>query len=205
MKTLIINSYRVTPEAKIEPYIKCIKEFSSFQVVNDVELFSYVQYIDFDALILSGSADLIVRGAYSKSYIEFLRYNTIPCLGICYGHQIMAKAFGVTISSYLKRIESNETVRIIKNNLLFKDLPPEILVAENHLEYVALNELASAGFEVLANSPSCEVEAIKHIEKPFYGVQFHPERSGAIGKTIFRNFFDIINQRKARTDSSARL
>ncbi len=205
MKTLIINSYRVTPEAKIEPYIKCIKEFSSFQVINDVELFSYVQYIDFDALILSGSADLITRGAYSKSYVEFLRYNSIPCLGICYGHQILAKAFGVSISAYLKRIERNETVRIIKNDLFLKDLPPEIIVAENHLEYVALNELASAGFEVLANSPSCEVEAIKHIEKPFYGVQFHPERSGTIGKTIFRNFFDIINQRKTRTDNSTRL
>jgi len=205
MKTLIINSYRVTPEVKIEPYIECVKEFSSFQVINDVKLFSHIQYIDFDALILSGSADLITRGAYSKSYVEFLRYNTIPCLGICYGHQIMAKAFGVTISSSLKRIESNETVRIIKNNPLFKDLLPEILVTESHLEYVALNGLASAGFEVLANSPSCEVEAIKHIEKPFYGVQFHPERSGSIGKTIFRNFFDIINQRKARTDSSARL
>lgn len=205
MKILIINSYRVTPEAKIEPYIECVKEFSSFQVINDVELFSHIQYIDFDALILSGSADLITRGAYSKSYIEFLRYNTIPCLGICYGHQIMAKAFGVTISSYLKRIESNETVRIIKNNLLFKDLPPEILVTESHLEYITLNGLASAGFEVLANSPSCEVEAIKHIEKPFYGVQFHPERSGMIGKTIFKNFFDIVNQRKVSTDSSARL
>lgn len=56
--------------------------------------------------------------------------------------------------------------------------------------------MASAGFEVLANSASCEVEAIKHIEHCFYGIQFHPERSGAIGETIFRNFFDIVREIK---------
>lgn len=192
MKTLIVNSYRVNPEEKILSYIEVVKKFSEYRVVTDIKLFSRAEYMDYDALILSGSADLITRGAWSKTYYEFLRYNTIPCLGICYGHQMLAKAFGGEVFAGLKKIEGTETIRIIKNDALFKDLAEEILVTENHLEHVNLRSLAYAGFEVLANSPSCEVEAIKHIEKLFYGVQFHPERSGLVGETIFKNFFDIV-------------
>jgi GMP synthase (glutamine-hydrolysing) len=196
MKTLIINSYRINTEEKITPYIELVKKFSGYRVVPDVKLFSRAEFMDYDALILSGSADLITRGAWSKTYYEFLRYNTIPCLGICYGHQMLAKAFGGNIFAGLKRIQGTETVRIIKNDALFKDLSSEITVVESHLEHVDLGSLSYAGFEVLANSPSCEVEAIKHIEKLIYGVQFHAERSGLVGETIFKNFFDIVKGRK---------
>lgn len=195
MKTLIVNSYRVKHDEKILPYIEIVKKFSEYRVVSDVKLFSRTEYMDYNALILSGSADLITRGAWSKTYYEFLRYNTIPCLGICYGHQMLAKAFGGEVFAGLKRIEGIETVRIIKNDPLFKDLAEEMLVTENHLEHVDLRSLSYAGFELLANSPSCEVEVIKHIEKLFYGVQFHPERSGLVGETIFKNFFDIVKDK----------
>lgn len=196
MKTLIINSYRVNPDTKITPVVEAVDKFSNLQIINDVELYSYLDFIDCDALVLSGSGDLISRGAYSKSYVEFLRYNTIPCLAICYGHQILAKAFGINVYSGLSRIERNEVVRIIKNDRIFKNLPPEISVAESHLEYIDPKDLPAARFELLANSASCEVEAIKHIDKCFYGFQFHPERSGPIGETIFKNFYDIIAEKK---------
>jgi GMP synthase (glutamine-hydrolysing) len=196
MKTLIVNSYRVNTEAKILPFVEMVNKFSNFQVIADIELYSQLGFVNYDALVLSGSADLISRGAYSKSYIEFLHYNTIPCLGICYGHQMLAKVFGVNIYSGLTRVERNEIVRIIKPDRIFKNLPPEISVLESHIEYVDANSLAAAGFESLATSPSCEVEVIKHIEKCFYGVQFHPERSGTIGETIFKNFFDIVTDKK---------
>jgi len=201
MKTLIVNSYRANSEQKIYPFIGIVEKFGSYQVVNDVELFSYIQFVDYDAVILSGSGDLISRGAYSKTYIEFLKYNKIPCLGVCYGHQMLAKALGVEVFSGLNRIERIETIRIIKNNRLFKDLPPEISVVESHIEHVDMAGLSSAGFEVLANSTTCEVEAMKHIEHCFYGVQFHPERSGIIGETIFKNFFDIVRDKKSGSEN----
>jgi len=197
MKTLIVNSYRNDIEQKINRVIEVVQKFSSFQVVNDVGLFDPERFIDYDAIVLSGSGDLLSRGAYSKTYIGFLRHNTIPCLGICYGHQMLAQAFGGKIFCGLRRIEYNETVRIIKNNRLFKDLPSEISVVESHIEHVDLSSLSIAGFEVLANSASCDVESIKHIEHYFYGVQFHPERSGVVGETIFKNFFDVVREKKS--------
>lgn len=205
MKTLIVNSYRINSEEKIAPFIEMVDRFSDLQVVTDVDLYSQIGFIDYDALVLSGSGDLISHGAYSKSYLEFLRYNIIPCLAVCYGHQILAKACGVNVLSGLNRIERNETIRIIHNDRIFQDLPPEISVVESHIEYVDPRGLAAAGFTLLATSPSCEVEAIKHIEKCFYGVQFHPERSGVIGQQIFKNFYEIIGEKRCGSNSTSRL
>ncbi len=50
-------------------------------------------------------------------------------------------------------------------------------LAENHYDYVLKENLDAGGFHsCLQIQPSCEVEAVKHKTKPFYGVQFHPER-----------------------------
>ncbi len=196
MFTLIVNSYRIQPEQKIAPYVEMVKKFSLYRVINDVEVYNNASLQECNALILSGSPDLITKGIYSRRYLEFLHHNSLPCLGICYGHQMLAKAFGGTVLSGKERIEREAVVRIIKDDPLFQGLPPEILVAESHLEYVSLESLTVAGFEVLANSPSCEVEAMRHLELPIYGVQFHPERSGSIGEIIFQNFFDIVRKSK---------
>ena len=54
---------------------------------------------------------------------------------------------------------------------------------------------------LLADSASCEVEAVKHKSKPFYGVQFHPERinvkseSHPEGHKVIENFFRNVVQR----------
>ncbi|MEO0131491.1 MAG: gamma-glutamyl-gamma-aminobutyrate hydrolase family protein [candidate division WOR-3 bacterium] len=193
MKTIIVNSYRINPEEKIAHYIECVSKHSDFVVITDVRIYDF-DVTDYDALILSGSPDLVSRGGFSKSYLEFLKYNRLPTLGICYGHQLLAKAFGADINSHRCRIEGEVTVRIVKPDPIFEGLPTEFLVQESHQEYVEKSSLARAGFELLAVSDSCEVEAIKHIEYCLYGVQFHPERSGSNGQLIFDNFFAIIKK-----------
>ncbi|MCS7258233.1 MAG: gamma-glutamyl-gamma-aminobutyrate hydrolase family protein [candidate division WOR-3 bacterium] len=193
MKTIIVNSYRVNPDERIIPYIECVSKHSEFVVVPDVVIYDF-DTSDYDALILSGSPDLISCGAFSKSYLEFLKYNRLPTLGICYGHQLLAKAFGAKISSQKYPIEKEELIRIIKLDPIFAGLDSEFIAQESHREYVEKESLVKAGFELLAVSESCEVEAIKHIEYFFYGVQFHPERSGRNGQIIFENFFNLVRK-----------
>ena len=44
-------------------------------------------------------------------------------------------------------------------------------------------------FELLASSKDCKVQAMKHKNKPFYGLQFHPEvEHTEYGEKMFKNF-----------------
>lgn len=195
MKTLIINSYHTDSDKKIEPYVKLVSLFSEYKVEKDVNLHKAYDLEHYDALILSGSPNLISLGGYSKRYVEFLRNLRIPTLGICYGHQILAFAFGAEIKSG-KRIEGYETIRIFEFKDLFKDLPKEIIVVESHQEYITLESLSKTEFWLIAESDSCPIEAIRHSHLPLYGTQFHFERSGDIGEKIMNNFYKNIVRRR---------
>lgn len=197
MKTLIINCYRELTDKKIKNYCELIDNFSSYEVVYDKDVKKNFKVNDYNAVIISGSEDYISKGKYFKDFLKFLKSIKIPVLGICYGHQIIAKAFGVEIIHGLKKIikpypKNPEEVFILNKNKIFHGLDNKINVYESHIEYINPEYLSKFGFKLLANSKSCPVETIKHLDKHLYGVQFHIERSGETGKKILRNFFEFV-------------
>ena len=68
-----------------------------------------------------------------------------------------------------------------------------IPLAQWHYDYVLRESLDQVGLVLLADSNSCEVEAIKHKHKPFYGVQFHPERVDIKGESHLEGYKVIEN------------
>ncbi len=197
MKTLIINCYRELPDKKIKNYCELIDNFSPYEVVYDKDVKKNFEVNDYNAVIISGSENCISKKQFSPDFLEFLKQISIPVLGICYGHQIIAKAFGVEIIHGLEKIikpypKNPEEVFILNKDEIFHGLDNKINVYESHKEYVKPKYLSKFGFKLLANSKSCSIEAIKHLDKPLYGVQFHIERSGETGKKIVRNFFEFV-------------
>lgn len=197
MKTLIINCYRELPDKKIKNYCELIDNFSPYEVVYDKDVKKNFKVNDYNAVIISGSENCISKKQFSPDFLEFLKQISIPVLGICYGHQIIAKAFGVEIIHGLEKIikpypKNPEEVFILNKDEIFHGLDNNISVYESHIEYVNPEYLSKFGFKLLANSKSCSIEAIKHLDKPLYGVQFHIERSGETGKKIVRNFFEFV-------------
>lgn len=197
MKTLIINCYRELPDKKIKNYCELISNFSPYDVVYDKDVKKNFKVNDYNAVIISGSENCISKKQFSPDFLEFLKQINIPVLGICCGHQIIAKAFGVEIIHGLEKIikpypKNPEEVFILNKDEIFHGLDNKINVYESHKEYVKPKYLSKFGFKLLANSKSCSIEAIKHLDKPLYGVQFHIERSGETGKKIVRNFFEFV-------------
>lgn len=71
------------------------------------------------------------------------------------------------------------------NSVLFNELKPDSFVYFVHSYYAALcNETAATTNYVLPYSSALQ-------KNNFYAVQFHPEKSGAIGETILNNFVNI--------------
>ncbi|MBU2597976.1 MAG: gamma-glutamyl-gamma-aminobutyrate hydrolase family protein [Actinobacteria bacterium] len=204
MKTLIVNCYRKTPDKSIENYCKLIGNFSLYDVVYDKDIKEDFKIDNYNAIVISGSENCISKKQYSPDFLEFLKQISIPVLGICYGHQIIAKALGVEVKRGTKMIkmpcpenptDHGEKVHIIDKDEIFIGLDNKIDVFESHQEYVNPEYLDKFRIKLLASSKSCPVEAFKHLKRPLYGVQFHIERSGETGKKIMRNFYELVVQK----------
>ena len=205
-KTLVVNS---SLNGKVtEDLLDALGKFSKCSVVNfgDISM-DYLIGKDIDAVVISGSAARIVNPLDRAKFegVEWLiKCCNLPILGICFGHQLLCWSLGAEVSSLPEQILSRfEDVKVIQQDEIFAGFKEEqtIPLAENHYDYVLKDSLENAGFTLLADSASCEVEAVKHKIKPFYGVQFHPERATINnqtrpeGYTVIENFFTNIVKR----------
>jgi GMP synthase-like glutamine amidotransferase len=204
-RTLLVNcSYT----GKVsEDLFKAVGQFSEITVASFKNIVANFQITrDIDAIVLSGSAARIVqasdRGKF-ENVEQLIRNCSLPLLGICFGHQILCWALGAEVGPLPNQVASRfEEVRIIRSNEIFAGFKQgqTILLAENHYDYVLKDSLDDAGFTLLADSASCEVEAVKHNCKPFFGVQFHPERIAINNQThpdghhIIENFYKIVKE-----------
>jgi len=117
----------------------------------------------------------------------------IPILGICLGHQIIAKHFNGKIDKGKISEYSRVKIKITEENDIFQGIGKEMIVWESHNDEVT--EIPE-NFIKLAYSEICRYEAIKHKEKKIYGVQFHPEVSHTPrGSEILKNFIKICNKK----------
>jgi GMP synthase-like glutamine amidotransferase len=83
-------------------------------------------------------------------------------------------------------------IRRVKDDPLFDGLPPAMTMRCAH--YCEVKRLPP-GFEVLACSGHSPIEAMRHVDRPLYGVQFHPEKYEAPwldGKRLLENFAAIV-------------
>ncbi len=113
----------------------------------------------------------------------------VPVLGICYGAQLMTLQQGGRVEKADKREFGKALLEVRDDTGLFASYELD------HAEYQVwmshgdrIEELAP-GFEVTATSEHSPMAAIRHGEKPFFGVQFHPEVAHTlIGNDVLRNF-----------------
>ena len=95
-----------------------------------------------------------------------------PVLGICYGHQVMARALGGRVEPTGLREYGRTTLRVGTPGTLLADLPQEETVWMSHGDTVTG---APDGFVVTASTTSTPVAAMEDPSRGLFGVQFHPE------------------------------
>ena len=147
-----------------------------------------------DGLVLSGGAPRVGldAGAMGRNG-EYIDRAGVPVLGICAGHQFMALHLGGEARP-AKVPEFGKTRLVVdRPDALFEGLPPTFEVWESHNDEVTA---VPAGFEVLAHSGNCGVQAMRSLERPLFGVQFHPEvEHTQFGVDIFKNFLKACGGR----------
>lgn len=143
----------------------------------------------FSGIIITGASILLTKEenlARYKEIFSFIKELDKPILGICLGHQILGLLYGADITLG-DTIDRKEAIEIINQDQLFKGIASGSLFQEAHSEYITV----AKDFDLLAKSNSCENEAMKYRGKNIYGVQFHPEESGAQGMQLINNFLAL--------------
>lgn len=96
----------------------------------------------------------------------------IPILGICYGMQLVCRSQGGRVRPGESREFGRTDCRVLDNERLFAGIPPEVTVWMSHGDQV---DDPGGMFLSLAETDACPHAAVKHRERPIYGLQFHPE------------------------------
>ena len=109
-----------------------------------------------------------------------------PMLGICYGHQLMARQLGGEVVPAEKREYGRADLNVIENTVLFEGEPRRLQCWMSHGDTVLA---PPPGFQVLAVTETTPVAAMGNPARRIYGVQFHPEVAHTpFGKELLRRF-----------------
>lgn len=115
----------------------------------------------------------------------------IPILGVCLGHQGIAHHHGGKVVRAPEIMHGKTSVIRHSGVGLFAGLPPALEVMRYHSLLVERASLPPQ-FEVTAETDDGLIMALRHRDKPLWGVQFHPESIGTPdGHSLLRNFCNL--------------
>lgn len=160
-------------------------------VRNDKITIAEIRAMNPDRIILSpGPKSPAEAGICIDVVKEF--FDKIPILGICLGHQSIGAAFGGTIS-YAKELYHGKQSQISHDGTgVFEGIPDGIKVARYH-SLAVLEESLPKCLKVLAKTKDGEIMAMRHVDYPVVGLQFHPESIYTEhGKRMIENFINGV-------------
>lgn len=153
---------------------------------------------DVKGIILSGGPNSVYEDGAPSLRKEILELGK-PILGICYGMQITQHILGGKIEPSPKREYGKSILNVTNHDDLFKNIPAQSIMWMSHGDHVT--KLAPDFIEIASTDTS--IAAVKHISKPIFNVQFHPEVTHSeYGKELIENFVDICNTSKSWTMSN---
>jgi len=148
---------------------------------------------DYRGIILSGSPALASHGD-EGGYDPALLALPMPILGLCYGHQEIARHYGGTIE-HTAREYGPATLRVTADCDLFHDLPRDQVVWMSHGDSVTAlpDGFREIGVSVDPDGAIHHNAAIAHDGLKRYGFQYHPEVDDTVhGNEMLQAFVSRI-------------
>lgn len=139
---------------------------------------------DVDSIVLSNGPGDPKKCKETIEQVQRALSQNTPILGICLGSQILALAAGANTYKlkYGHRSQNQPCVEVGTNRCY--------ITSQNHGYAVDADTLPEDWREWFYNGNDRTNEGIKHISKPFFGAQFHPEASPGPDDTEF--LFDMF-------------
>jgi GMP synthase (glutamine-hydrolysing) len=192
-KVLVVNNYPT--RERVVRLEKALERNGAAVTPGERDGASARRFGSFDGVVLSGSPDMMTRTTTQEKFereAQAVRDSCIPVLGVCFGHQLMAHAFGAKVVRDRQHVLGMVRTTVLTRDRLFEGLPRSIMLLESRHEVV---KSLPDGFSLLAKSATSGIAAMKHGTRPLYGVQFHPERytiENPEGNRVLGNFVGLL-------------
>ncbi|BBU95192.1 imidazole glycerol phosphate synthase subunit HisH [Providencia hangzhouensis] len=150
-----------------------------------------------------GTASAAMEKLTERELVPLIKALTQPVLGICLGMQLLGSfseegqstvpLLGL-IDSPVQKMDANglpvphsgwNQVKALAGNPLFRDIPDNayFYFVHSYSMPISSNTIAQTQYgNPFSSAVNCD---------NFYGVQFHPERSGAAGSRLIQNFLEM--------------
>lgn len=151
---------------------------------------------EFDAVVIAPGPGRPDRAHDVGIGNEVLRRSTVPLLGVCLGHQLICHQFGMRVRPADHPLHGVASEMTHTGDELFERIPMSFRAVRYHslAAYGASEHLVP-----IAWSADGELMAVRHRERPLWGVQFHPESiCSEHGLQLLRNLTHIAGARSRR-------
>ncbi|WP_218110341.1 glutamine-hydrolyzing GMP synthase [Oligoflexus tunisiensis] len=153
-----------------------LRELGVYAEVIDGTRSAPLEDFHYHGIILSGGPDTVTEEG-ARTMPAWVKSSNKPVLGICYGMQLMAGVSGGKLRSGTQREYGRAQLKLELDHVpsyatSLKKLPAVQTVWMSHGDDV---EGSSGIFEVLGRTEDGVVAVMAHKERPWIGLQFHPE------------------------------
>lgn len=126
--------------------------------------------------------------------------RAIPVLGVCLGHQLIVSMAGGRIVRAPRPVHGKPSLVRRDGGRLFEGLPPSFEAMRYH-SLVADPARVPSTLRVTSWSEDGVIMSVEHVERPVFGLQFHPESIGTpLGRTLLSNFLTLPEIHEPRDD-----
>lgn len=170
--------------------VQYIKQFEQKVLVirNDLISIKDIEKLNPQHILISPGPGNPDQAGLSLDIVQHF-HKSIPILGICLGHQVIAQFFGAKIKKALKPMHGKISEINHDQKTIFSNITNPISVTRYH-SLIVESETLPHCLEVSALSDTGEIMALRHKKYKVEGMQFHPESIlTEYGKELLENFF----------------
>ena len=142
------------------------------QLAGDAEIAAAAR--EFDGILLSPGPGTPERAGASIGLVRACAAAGTPLLGVCLGHQAIGVAFGATVDRAPELLHG-KTSEVFHTNVGVLHGLPDPFTATRYHSLTILPQTVPPELEVTAKTAGGVIMAVRHVELPIHGVQFHPE------------------------------
>lgn len=159
---------------------------------------------EYDAVLLSPGPGTPASAGVSIPIVHAVLESGQPLLGVCLGHQAIAEALGATVTHAQELMHGKTSMVTHDESSAYRDVPQPFEATRYHSLAVVADTVPDE-LLVTARTDGGVIMGIRHVSKPVFGVQFHPESVLTQGGyQLLANWLEVAGLDTARDAAKGR-